>query len=281
MDLTQIRYFLAVAEALNFTRAAERCNVTQPALTRAVQRLEEELGGALILRERALTQLTELGRAMLPLLRQTVEAAEAVHAGAAGFARGGGAAPLRIGVARWLPLHPLLPPLREVIAAVRGTELAGVEDAPAPLMEALLRGALDVAVLPAGSDLPERLSRWPLWAQRVAVLLPAAHPLAAREALGAADLAAEVMLASPCADMLTEGGCVPHEAGSPAGLEALVALGLGLALVPAMAPRLPECVARPVEALSLPVVLAAPAGRPMNAAVGAFVRLARARRWEA
>ena len=45
MEMHQIRYFLAVCDCLNFTRAAEMCNVTQPALTRAVQKLEEELGG--------------------------------------------------------------------------------------------------------------------------------------------------------------------------------------------------------------------------------------------
>ena len=55
MDLTQIRYFLALAQTLNFTRAAEACHVIQPALTKSIQRLEEELGGPLLLRERALT----------------------------------------------------------------------------------------------------------------------------------------------------------------------------------------------------------------------------------
>ncbi len=71
MDLTHIGYFLALARTLNFTRAAETCNVTQPALTKSIQRLEEKLGGPLLLRERSLTQLTPLGQAMLPLLDQT------------------------------------------------------------------------------------------------------------------------------------------------------------------------------------------------------------------
>jgi DNA-binding transcriptional LysR family regulator len=48
LQLYQVRYFLALARTLNFTRAAEQCNVTQPALTKAVQKLEQELGGALI-----------------------------------------------------------------------------------------------------------------------------------------------------------------------------------------------------------------------------------------
>ena len=52
MEIHQIRYFLAVCETLNFTRAAESCNVTQPALTRAVQKLEDELGELLLRRER-------------------------------------------------------------------------------------------------------------------------------------------------------------------------------------------------------------------------------------
>jgi LysR family transcriptional regulator, hydrogen peroxide-inducible genes activator len=67
MEMYQIRYFLAVAESLNFTRAAERCNVTQSALTRAIQKLEEELGGLLLWRVRNLTHLSDLGRLMKPL----------------------------------------------------------------------------------------------------------------------------------------------------------------------------------------------------------------------
>ncbi|MCL2385115.1 MAG: LysR family transcriptional regulator, partial [Alphaproteobacteria bacterium] len=50
MEMQQVRYFLAVAQTLNFTRAAEQCNVSQPALTRAIKALEEELGGELVRR---------------------------------------------------------------------------------------------------------------------------------------------------------------------------------------------------------------------------------------
>ena len=72
MELHQVRYFLAVANTLNFTRAAEMCNVTQPALTKGVQKLEHELGGALLYRERQLTHLTELGKAVLPMLERAL-----------------------------------------------------------------------------------------------------------------------------------------------------------------------------------------------------------------
>lgn len=66
MELHQVRYFLALANTPNFTLAAEMCNVTQPAPTKGVQKLEHELGGALLYRERQLTHLTELGKAVLP-----------------------------------------------------------------------------------------------------------------------------------------------------------------------------------------------------------------------
>ena len=77
MEMHQIRYFLAVCETLNFTRAAEQCHVTQPALTRAIQKLEEELGGLLFRRERHLTHLTDLGRLLRPQLEQVWKRTEA------------------------------------------------------------------------------------------------------------------------------------------------------------------------------------------------------------
>ena len=64
MDFSQVRYFLALADTLNFTRAAELSNVTQPTLTQAIKRLEDELGGPLIHREGKFTRLTKLGHAL-------------------------------------------------------------------------------------------------------------------------------------------------------------------------------------------------------------------------
>src|SRR5258708_37108097 len=75
MEMHQVRYFLATVSELNFTKAADKCNVTQPSLTRAIKQLEDELGGDLFRRERPHAQLTELGQRMLPLLRQCYESA--------------------------------------------------------------------------------------------------------------------------------------------------------------------------------------------------------------
>lgn len=64
MEMHQVRYFLAAAHALSFTRAAEACHVSQPALTAAMKKLEGELGGPLFFRESNRLKLTEFGRQM-------------------------------------------------------------------------------------------------------------------------------------------------------------------------------------------------------------------------
>ena len=97
MEMHQVRYFLAVCRTLNFTRAAERCNVAQPSLTRAIQKLEEELGGALFRRERNRTHLTDLGRLMQPHLRALQDASLAASAEAEDYHKLE-RAPLRLGV---------------------------------------------------------------------------------------------------------------------------------------------------------------------------------------
>ena len=76
MELHQIRYFLALCEELNFTRAAEQCGVAQSSLTRAIKALEIELGGALFHRERANTHLSKLGQKVKPFLEQAYIHAE-------------------------------------------------------------------------------------------------------------------------------------------------------------------------------------------------------------
>jgi len=87
MEMHQVRYFLAVATELNFTRASETCHVSQPSLTRAIKLLEEELGGPLFHRERANTHISELGRTVLPYLKQVYQGAEDAKRQAGDFVR--------------------------------------------------------------------------------------------------------------------------------------------------------------------------------------------------
>ena len=70
MEMNQIRYFLAVCEYQNFTHAAGASNVSQPSLTTSIKKLEEELDGALFIRDRAGCRLTPLGKLMYPRLHK-------------------------------------------------------------------------------------------------------------------------------------------------------------------------------------------------------------------
>ena len=72
MEMHQIRYFLALCEERSFTRAARRCGISQPSLTNAIIRLEQQLGGALFKRKPAIV-LTMLGHALHPYLRRIAE----------------------------------------------------------------------------------------------------------------------------------------------------------------------------------------------------------------
>jgi len=113
MEMHHVRYFLAVARTLHFTRAADDCNVTQPSLTRAIKQLEDELGGDLFRRERPQAQLTELGQRMLPLLRQCYDAAMGARSLASAM-KSGAVGALRLALSRTIDLRLLLPYLTEL-----------------------------------------------------------------------------------------------------------------------------------------------------------------------
>lgn len=158
MEMYQVRYFLAAAELLNFTRAAERLHVAQPSLTRAIQKLEEELGGPLFRRERANTHLTELGRLMLPHLQASLAAAEAAKKQAVSF-RMRETGQLSVGACSTMSAEMGAPLLAAVAAEIVGLELDLEVEPSERLEERLMAGDLDTAFLTpvdvrdgAGSD---------------------------------------------------------------------------------------------------------------------------------
>ena len=79
MKMHEVRYFLALCEEGNFTRAAQRCDVAQPSLTKAIKSLELKLGGALFYRSKFETRLTKLGNLVKPRLKNIKREAERAH----------------------------------------------------------------------------------------------------------------------------------------------------------------------------------------------------------
>jgi DNA-binding transcriptional LysR family regulator len=139
MELYQIRYFVALCETLNFARAAERCRVSSPSLTRAVQSLEHELGGLLIRRERRLTHLTELGQLVRPRLEEVLAQTESTKTAAHLFVEAE-EKPLRLGIMPLLGPLCLAPFLARFGVGHPGIEIALVEGEAARLEELLLDG---------------------------------------------------------------------------------------------------------------------------------------------
>jgi len=294
MELFQVRYFLALAKTLNFTRAAEACNVSQPALTRAIQKLEEELGGSLIYRERSLTQLTELGRAMMPLLETAYGAAEAATKQAAAFKRRE-FSPLRLGLGMTISAQILRPALRELEDRVKGFELSIAEGGSADLCAKMLDGDLDAVVIVEPEKLPERLNRWPLFEDRYVVLCAAEHRLAALAEIPVAELGDEsvLMRASRGCDfeqaldrLCTDAGVKPktrHTGSSDDHIQEMVRAGLGIATSAGHQPVAADLVTRPIAdaAARRRLILAAVAGRQHGPALALFLKLMRARDWTA
>jgi LysR family transcriptional regulator, hydrogen peroxide-inducible genes activator len=292
MELFQVRYFLALAKTLNFTRAAEACKVSQPALTRAIQRLEEELGGPLLYRERNLTQLTGLGRALLPHLEAAYAAAESAAAQAAAFRRRD-ATPLRLGIDGTLSVHILTPVLRELQERIKGFEF-GLTEAPSPeLQERMLEGALDSAVIVDPQKPVERLDRWPMFRESYVVLLPEAHRLTALEEIPVRELVQESMVvrAQPDCELQTAlerlfaaaGVALKprHKCSGEEQVRQMVAAGLGLALWAQHRPAGSGLATRPIAdpRAERDIVVAAVAGRQRSPGLAAFLQLMRARDW--
>ena len=284
MEMHQVRYFLAVARERNFTRAAEQCNVTQPSLTRAIQKLEEEFGGQLFRRERALTHLTDLGRLMHPLLERSYEAAQQARMLARQVERAQ-VAPLSLGIAADVHLPELPSLLGDMNARVSGFELVLQTGDGADLLQAALAGDLDVVIGPAATDMPARVDCWELRQERFGLLLPAGHPLASgdRVALEALSGQAAVLQGGLAEEFLLTTGVRPvHRAGSAAAAAMLVAAGLGLALLPEGVARPAATAWRPLVGCSAErtVVLAAVAGRRRSPAADIFLKSVRARGWQ-
>lgn len=191
MEMHQIRYFLAVAEALNFTRAADRCNVAQPSLTRAIKLLEEELGGALFNRERAHTHLTELGRSVRPHLQDVLAQSDAAKRVAHNFTT---LKKLHLKLGIMCTIAPA--ELVGLVSAIRnghpGIEVELVDASARELNEKLIDGEIDVAIYCLPNDeVSDKLLFRPLFCERMMIVLHPGHRLARRNAIRVVDLDGE------------------------------------------------------------------------------------------
>ena len=286
----QVRYFLAVADALNFTRAAEQCHVSQSALTRAIQQLEQELGGLLLRRERKLTHLTDFGRLIEPHLRQLLADAEAAKTTAKRFLNLQ-EAEIRLGVMCTVGPARFMAFLAGFRTANPGCEITLVEGVPARLSDLLLQGELDVAVMAQPESFNERLEVQPLYRERFCIAFPTGHRLEQQNRVRISDVAGETYLRrinceyrDYLIDRLREHGLatrVGFQSEREDWIQMMVAAGFGVCFLPEFSPTIPGVRTEPVSDPEVvrEISLVSISGRRFSPAVLAFVRAVHAYQW--
>ena len=290
MEMHQVRYFLATVSELNFTKAADKCNVTQPSLTRAIKQLEDELGGDLFRRERPQAQLTELGERMYPLLRQCYESALGARSLASAI-KSGEIGTLKLALSRTINLELLTSYLGELSRLFGRLEIKLLRGTAPEIVEILKSGEAELAIAADLGEGWERLDRWPLFTEEFGLILNAEHPLASRPAIGAEDLRQERWLRRVYCEHFEEATSLirglslnidqGYELTSERDLITLLEAGLGIAFVP-------QSVSRPVTLRQMPVdgiefrrtvYLYGVAGRQRTAAATAILKMLRAADW--
>jgi DNA-binding transcriptional LysR family regulator len=245
MELRHVRYFLALAEEKNFTRAARKLGIGQPPLSQQIKDLEEEVGARLFHRVPQGAELTEAGEAFLAGIRTLPDLAQAAVHGARRAARGETGA-LRVGFTGSAAFNPIVP---SIIRAYRrrypDVELTLREGNSLDLVALLREDRLDAAFLRPESVDPEGLRFHELDNEPMVAALPSAHPAAHAPTLALADLAAEAFVLTPrnlgptmfdaaiaaCRDAGFE-PILGQSAPQIASVLAFVAAELGVSLVP-------------------------------------------------
>ena len=291
MEIHQIRYFLAVCQELNFTRAAEACHVAQPSLTRAIKLLEEELGGRLFHRERANTHLSELGRVMRPYLEETYRQSQQAKDVAARFIKLDDT-PLKLGIMCTIGPDNLVGLISSLQDTYPGVELQLIDAAAIELQDKLLAGDLEAAIYCLPGDPDERLHALPLFREQFMIAVNARHRLARMNAVPVRELNGERSLNRANCEVIDYAREVFLGQGSKVRrvyrserddwILAMVAAGLGFGFVPQYcAGERRDIVVRPLVEPEIwrEINLFTVRGRPHSPAVGALVREAMRTSW--
>ncbi|MDX1589566.1 MAG: LysR substrate-binding domain-containing protein [Oleiphilaceae bacterium] len=250
MTLTELRYIVTLAREKHFGRAAEACHVSQPTLSVAVKKLEEELGVAIFERSRASIQVTDVGQRIVAQSQRVLDQAGLIP----DLAQDGKnqlSAPLKLGaiytVGPYLFPH-LLPALRK---AAPDMALFIEENYTGVLRERLRQSQLDAIIVALPFEEPEVVTK-PLYEEPFVVLLPREHPLAELESVTSQDLLPHnLLLLGPghcfrdqvlanCPELVdsmnfshhTGGDGIVTEGSSLETIRHMVASGLGVTVLP-------------------------------------------------
>jgi len=244
MTLNELRFIVAVAQERNFRRAAEKAFISQPALSLAIQKLEEELGVKIFERGKSEVTTTPVGATIVEQAQRVLEEAERIREIAA-QGKNQLSIPLRIGIIHSVSPY-LLPDLIPALRKVAPQMALEVEENITANLEVLLRnGKLDVIIiaLPFGDA---SILTHPLYDEPFEVVVNNDHRWATRRSIKAPELAEEKVLlldsghcfsnqvAEACPD-LARRGANPQQGTSLETIRNMVASGMGITVLPASA----------------------------------------------
>lgn len=187
MEMAQIRYFIAVSDTLNFTRAAERCFISQPALTKGIKKLESSMGGPLLYRTKNSVELSELGRRLLPKFKKIFNDAQAVKEDAQRLIHRSDSL-IRVGVQDNIFIGGILPIFEGFRRGHASTEFEFVESDGQQLNEKLSSRELDMAFLSDLSSPPSKDSECAFSSEEFVVVFGERHAFNKKRSVTTEDL---------------------------------------------------------------------------------------------
>ena len=257
MEIRQLRHFVAVANELNFTRAAEQCNITQPALTRSIASLEDELGVILLDRSKRQIQLTPMGQLFIDDARRALKY---VQRATQNVQRTAQRQRLSVGLSSIHNFPFLTTTLERFHNEHQDVDIEIKELFTQGQLEALNEGTLDVGFtfLPIGDD---NINTQIIWREPFMILLPATHQLAQLPEVPLKALSEEPFIMTPreihpsvhdhVLALLRGNGVEPRFApmrATPQTRNNLVAGGFGITLtLPSWFIDLPDLTTRPIQ----------------------------------
>jgi DNA-binding transcriptional LysR family regulator len=290
MEMFQVRYVLAAAQVLNFTRAAAQCNVSQPALTKAIKTLEAELGAPLFHREGQKILLSDFGKTVLPHLQLILNETEATRTLADNF-RLLNDVPVRLGVMSTIGPVRLSRFLAKFQSDHAGVEVAVTEAGAGELRSQLENAEIDLAVLNIMDDGRSMFTVHDLYTERYVVIFPPDHRLAGLNAVRLDDLSGEPYVDRLSCELREMVMAVCHandvtlyarfRSEREDWVQAMVLARIGFAFMPECSVTLPGLLQRPLiePEVSRTISMLSVPGRPFSPATAAMVRAAQTFHW--
>jgi DNA-binding transcriptional LysR family regulator len=290
MELQQIRYFMAVYETLNFTKAAAQCQVSQPALTKAIKRLEDYLGSTLFVRDGRRVIVSEFGKILHPNLEEMLRQDQAVKTLSKNF-RLLDKTPLSVGVMVTIGPTALAPFLVDFRTKHPGIEVSVVERPLMELLRALKEGEVEVALLHDPEQDNGDIRADPIYQERYVVVMPPGHALATRDEIRLKDLSKQSYVDRLSCEMrelvmakaAMEGVelYARFRSEHEDWVQGMVLAGMGFAFMPEYAVTARDLIVRPLvdPAVSRTVSIASMRGRKRSLAASAFSQSLRTYSW--